>query len=141
MVIRISRNWNKPAQNLDADVRRVMTWRGFIENAERIEFTSLDAGMEFLYYLNEGYGQTRQRKNGFQWKYECKHVLGCPFCIVLLAVCRGIRDGRRTVNSQPFQVTRCIGHNHDIHGNPVPVYGRQRVRGGKWVTIGGNPPV
>ena len=34
MAIRISRNWNKYAQNVDADVRRVMTWRGFIDNAE-----------------------------------------------------------------------------------------------------------
>ena len=118
-----------------------MTWRGFIDNAERIEFTSLDAGMTFLYYLNEGYGQTKQRKNGIQWKYECKHVSGCPFCIILLPVSRKIPDGCKTVNSQLFQVTRCIGHNHSIHGDPVPVYGRRRVKGGKWVTIGSNPPV
>ena len=35
-------------------------------------------------------------------------------------------------------VTRCIGHYHDTEGNSIPIYGGRRLKGGKWVTVGGD---
>ena len=138
MAIIIDNYWNTNPHVIRSDIRRVMTWRGFVDNAESIMFRDLNAGKTFAYYLNKGYGETRQRRNGIQWSYGCKYVNGCPFCIILLAASRNISDGHTSVDNQEFVVTRCIGHNHDTEGNSIPIYGRRRLKGGKWVTVGGD---
>ena len=54
---------------------------------------------------------------------------------LLLTASRNISDGHTTVDNQEFVVTRYIGHNHDMEGNSIPIYGRRRLKGDKWVTF------
>ena len=120
MLIRIASDWKETLQNQNACVRSVMTWEGFIGNQESIRFDNLRVAKRFVQHLNNGYGKTKQRKNGVQWSCKCKYVTGCPFLIRLRAVSGSIRDGCRTIDNQCFRVTKCIWHNHDMEGNPLP---------------------
>ena len=64
MTIIIDNYWNTNPRVIRSDIRRVMTWRGFVDNAESIMFRDFNTGNAFAYYLNRGYGETRQRRNG-----------------------------------------------------------------------------
>ena len=81
MAIIIDNYWNTNPHAIRSDIRRVMTWRGFVDNAASIMFRDFNTGKTFAYYLNRGYGETRQRRNGIQWSYGCKYVNGCPFAL------------------------------------------------------------
>ena len=127
MSICIAADWKETLQNQNAGVRSVMTWEGFVSNHQSIRFDNLRVAKRFVQYLNNGYGKTKQRKNGVQWSCECKYVTGCPFLIRLRAVSGSIRDGCRTIDNQRFRVTQCIWHNHDMEGSPLPTAIEQPV--------------
>ena len=127
MSIRIAADWKETLQNQNAGVRSVMTWEGFVENRQLIRFDNLRVAKRFVQYLNNSYGKTTQRKNGVQWSCKCKYVTGCPFHIRLRVVSGRMPDGYTTIDNQRFRVTKCIWHNHDMEGSPLPAAIEQPV--------------
>ena len=112
-MIRIGKNWAPSVPQLSSPVRSVMTYSGFLEMYDRIQFADHTIAVKFIRYLNEGHGILKKSTRRDVYTYTCKEVHNCPFKIRLRPEIGVLNSGCSEGRNQYYRVSEAIRHNRN----------------------------